>query len=169
MACTSRGSNPDHRCLRPVLSPIKVLVLIAARCFGACVLTADGGSKPALHATERESDGQEAALAWNRRDRATRSFETAPAARAWWSETCVAKSLGCGSLSARLAKRHGWRETRGQALVLRGFGPSVPGPRVCSSYRLAQTCYEVQRGCVGQTWTSCFQSGMKRVSGEYRW
>jgi hypothetical protein len=25
-ACTSRGSNPDHRCLRPVLSPIKVLV-----------------------------------------------------------------------------------------------------------------------------------------------
>ncbi len=28
MPCTSRGSNPDHRCLRPALSPIKVLVLI---------------------------------------------------------------------------------------------------------------------------------------------
>jgi hypothetical protein len=25
--CTSRGSNPDHRILSPVLSPIKVLVL----------------------------------------------------------------------------------------------------------------------------------------------
>jgi hypothetical protein len=26
-SCTSRGSNPDHRILSPVLSPIKVLVL----------------------------------------------------------------------------------------------------------------------------------------------
>jgi hypothetical protein len=25
--CTSRGSNPDHRILSPVLSPLKVLVL----------------------------------------------------------------------------------------------------------------------------------------------
>jgi|HubBroStandDraft_3_1064219.scaffolds.fasta_scaffold03418_4 hypothetical protein len=26
--CTSRGSNPDHRILSPVLSPLKVLVRV---------------------------------------------------------------------------------------------------------------------------------------------